>query len=166
MDGVMIMEGMQSRVSANYFCSHHVLRELFLGDKIYKDLEKLNNNKVAFNQYMKAELYKAMYKSKLEQYTNVDDFDDFEFTSRMLSYGNTWILFISLPDARMPGDCYCVAIKRVDKQLFYYVLEAAVNNNKYIYLINEILLDGMTKLHQKIPEPDEEKFLKVIEKLG
>ena len=161
----MRMDEVQGRVSANYFCSHHILRELFLSDKIYKDLEKLNNNKVAFNQYMKAELYKAMYKSKLEQFTNVDDFDDFEFTSRMLVYGNTFILFISLPDARIPGDCYCAAIKRVNKQLYYYVLEAAVNNNKYIYLINEILLDGTTKLHKKIPNPDEEEFLKVIEKL-
>ena len=164
-DGVMLMEEMGSRVSANYFCAHHVLKDLFLGDKIFKDLAKLNNNKVAFNQYMKAELYKAMYKSKLEQFTNVDDFDDFEFASRMLTYGNTMILFISLPDARVPGDCYCVAVKRSDKKLDYYILEAALNNNKYIYLVNQILSDGSMILHNKIQNPDEERFITIIQKL-
>jgi len=159
------MDEMQSRVSANYFCSHHVLRDLFLGDKIFKDLAKLNDNKVAFNQYMKAELYKAMYKSKLEQFTNVDDFDDFEFTSRILTYGNSMVLFISLPDARLPGDSYCVAVKRSNKELGYYILEASLNNNKYIYLVNQILSDGSIKLHNKMQSPDEEEFLKIVQKL-
>ena len=165
MDGVMYMEENQSRVTANYFCSHRVLRDLFLGDRIFKDLAKLNDNKVAFNQYIKAELYKAMYKSKLDQFTNVDDFDDFEFSSRMLMYGNTMILFISLPDARLPGDSYCVALKRNGKELGYYILEASLNNNKYIYLINQIMADGTIKLHQKIEAPDEEAFLKVVQRL-
>ncbi len=159
------MEGLQSRVTANYFCSHHVLRELFLGDRIFKDLAKLNDNKVAFNQYLKAELYKAMYKSKLDQFTNVDDFDDFEFSSRILMYGDTMVLFISLPDARLPGDSYCVALKRVGKELGYYILEASLNNNKYMYLVNQILSDGSIKLHQKIENPDEEAFLKIVQKL-
>ena len=159
------MDEMQSRVSANYFCSHHVLRDLFLGDKIFKDLAKLNDNKVAFNQYMKAELYKAMYKSKLEQFTNVDDFDDFEFTSRILMYGSSMILFISLPDARLPGDSYCVAVKRNNKELGYYILEASLNNNKYMYLVNQIMADGSIKLHNKMKSPDEEEFLRIVQNL-
>lgn len=161
----MDMDEMQSRVSANYFCSHHVLRDLFLGDKIFKDLAKLNDNKVAFNQYMKAELYKAMYKSKLEQFTNVDDFDDFEFTSRILMYGSSMILFISLPDARLPGDSYCVAVKRNNKELGYYILEASLNNNKYMYLVNQIMADGSVKLHNKMQSPDEEEFLRIVQNL-
>ena len=161
----MNMDEMQSRVSANYFCSHHVLRDLFLGDKIFKDLAKLNDNKVAFNQYMKAELYKAMYKSKLEQFTNVDDFDDFEFTSRILMYGSSMILFISLPDARLPGDSYCVAVKRNNKELGYYILEASLNNNKYMYLVNQIMADGSIKLHNKMKSPDEEEFLRIVQNL-
>ena len=161
----MDMDEMQSRVSANYFCSHHVLRDLFLGDKIFKDLAKLNDNKVAFNQYMKAELYKAMYKSKLEQFTNVDDFDDFEFTSRILMYGSSMILFISLPDARLPGDSYCVAVKRNNKELGYYILEASLNNNKYMYLVNQIMADGSIKLHNKMKSPDEEEFLRIVQNL-
>jgi hypothetical protein len=159
------MGELQSRVTANYFCSHHVLRDLFLGDRIFKDLAKLNDNKVAFNQYMKAELYKAMYKSKLDQFTNVDDFDDFEFSSRILMYGESMVLFISLPDARLPGDSYCVALKRRGKELGYYILEASLNNNKYMYLVNQILSDGSIKLHQKMENPDEEAFLKIVQKL-
>ena len=34
-----------------------------------------------------------------------------------------------------------------------------------MYLVNQILSDGTIKLHQKIENPDEEAFLKIVQKL-
>ena len=82
-----------------------------------------------------------------------------------MQYGDNLILLVSLPDARIVGDCYCVALRRNGKNLEYYIMEASANNNKYIYLVNQMFMDGSMKLHNKIELPDEEKFISVIRNL-
>ena len=109
-----------------------------------------------------AAIYEDGYK---DEDLEMDDFDDFEFTSRIIVSGSSMILFISLPDARLPGDSYCVAVKRNNKELGYYILEASLNNNKYMYLVNQIMADGSIKLHNKIQSPDEEEFLRIVQNL-
>ncbi|MBE6124025.1 MAG: hypothetical protein E7184_00580 [Erysipelotrichaceae bacterium] len=152
-----------NKITANYYFSHIVLRDLFLGNEIYDVVNKMEDSEVAFNQFLKARLYESILESKTPIY-NTEDFKDFNFNMKIIEFSNCSILFVNMPDPQVKGDTYCVAVLKTKKAFTYFILELAVYNGEFEYVISFEDQYDYTVL-KKLDTPSEDEFVEYMHQM-
>lgn len=149
-----------NKITANYFFSHIVLRNLFLGNEIYDVVNRLEDSETAFNEFLKASLYESILESKTKIY-NAENFKKFSFNMKIIEFSNCSILFVNMPDPEVKGDTYCVAVRKTKKGFKYYILELAVYNGEFEYVIS-VEDQHEYKVLKKLSTPSEDEFIEFI----
>lgn len=153
-----------NKITANYYFSHIILRDLFLGNEIYDVIDKLEDSETAFNQYLRASLYESVLNAKTKIY-DVERFKNFNFNMKIIEFSSCSILFVDMPDPEVKGDTYCVAVRKTKKGYKYYILELAVYDGEFEYVIS--VDDGQEyRVLKKLNTPSEDEFIEYIHSLA